>query len=163
VIRIGQVVGAFGVQGAVKVLPLTDFEDRFRPGSRLYLEGAARHVEWSRPGQTPLVVKLAGIDNRTLAEIHRGRYLEIPEEEVRPLPPGSWYDHQLVGLAVETSSGLRLGRLADVLRRPANDVWVARDRTVERLIPAVRDAVLEVDLERGRVVVADWLLESEDA
>ena len=53
--------------------------------------------------------------------------------------------------------------LAEVLERPANDVWVSRDGTVEHLIPATRDAVLTVDLDGRRVVVADWLLEIEDA
>ena len=47
--------------------------------------------------------------------------------------------------------------------RPANDVWVAQRDGIEQLIPATRDAVLEVDLAAGRVVVADWLLEVEEA
>ncbi len=42
-------------------------------------------------------------------------------------------------------------------------MWVSREGTVEHLIPATRDAVLEVDLEARRVVVADWLVEVEDA
>jgi len=53
--------------------------------------------------------------------------------------------------------------LAEVLERPANDVWVSREGTIEHLIPATRDAVVEVDLAGGRVVVQDWLLKSEDA
>jgi len=64
-IRVGQVMGAYGLAGAVKVLPLTDFEDRFDPGARLVLDGCAREVEWSREGHPGLVVKLQGIDNRS--------------------------------------------------------------------------------------------------
>jgi len=162
-IRVGQVTGAFGVQGAVKVLPLTDFDDRFRPGSALIVEGVTRHVEWSREQSNGLVVKLTGLDNRTLAELHRGRYLEVPVDAVHRLPEGEFYHHQLVGLEVRTASGTSLGRITDVLQRPANDVWVAREDGVEHLIPATRDAVLAVDVEQGRVVVADWLLDVEDA
>ena len=162
-IRVGQVVGVFGVQGAVKVLPLTDFDDRFRPGSELVLDGVTRHVEWSREQASSLVVKLTGLDTRTLAELHRGRYLEVPIDAVHRLPEGTYYHHELVGLEVETENGRSLGRLVEVLERPANDVWVAREGNVEHLIPAVRDAVLEVDLEARRVKVADWLLEVEEA
>ncbi len=157
-IRVGQVVGVFGVQGAVKVLPLTDFDDRFRPGSELVLDGETHHVEWSKEQPHGLVVKLTGLDNRTLAELHRGRYLEVPIDAVHRLPEGTYYHHQLVGLEVKTSGGRRLGRISEVLERPANDVWVARAGNVEHLIPAVHGAGLEVDLDAGPVVVAGWLL-----
>jgi 16S rRNA processing protein RimM len=162
-IRVGQVTGAYGVDGAVKVYPLTDFEDRFSPGANLLLEGAEREVEWSRPAHPGLVVKFRGIDNRTIAELFRGRYLEIPEEAARPLSEGRFYHHQVVGLAVLTSSGQPLGTIAEVLERPANDVWVSRDGVVEHLIPATKDAVVKVDVAGGRVVVADWLVRIEDA
>jgi 16S rRNA processing protein RimM len=162
-IRIGQVAGPYGLDGAVKVIPLTDFDDRFDSGTNLLLDGFERQVEWSRPGMPGVVVKLRGIDNRTMAELFRGRYLEVPEHEARPLAEGRFYHHQVVGLAVQTSSGRRLGTIAEVLERPANDVWVSREGVVEHLIPATRDAVVEVDVKSGRVVVADWLVDEEDA
>ena len=162
-IRVGQVTGAYGLQGAVKVMPLTDFQDRFDAGASLMLDGCAREVEWSREGQPGMVVKLSGIDNRTMAELFRGRYLEVPDEQTRDLEPGRFYHHQVVGLAVVTSSGARLGVVEEVLERPANDVWVSREGALEHLIPATKDAVVEVDLPGGKVVVADWLLKTEDA
>ena len=162
-IRVGQVVGAFGIQGAVKVLPLTDFEDRFKSGASLYLGGEAYPVEWSRTGSHGLVVKFEGMDTRTLAELHRGKYLEVPPAEAKPLPAGAFYHHQLVGLDVFTARGDALGTIADVLERPANDVWVARRGSIEQLIPATREAVLDVDLEARRVTVADWLIQVEEA
>jgi len=163
VIRVGQVTGAYGLEGAVKVMPLTDFGDRFDAGANLLLDGSTREVEWSREGQPGLVVKLRGIDNRTVAELFRGRYLEVPDEQVKALEPGRFYYHQVVGLAVVTSSGQKMGVVEEVLERPANDVWVSREGAVEHLIPATRDAVVEVDLPGGKVVVADWLLKTVDA
>jgi 16S rRNA processing protein RimM len=161
-IRVGQVAGAYGLDGAVKVIPLTDFSDRFDAGATLLIDGAERQVEWSRASQLGLVMKLRGIDNRTMAGLYRGRYLEVPETAVRPLSEGRFYHHQVVGLAVLTSSGRELGTIAEVLERPANDVWVSRAGVVEHLIPATRDAVVEVDIAGGRVVVADWLVQVED-
>ena len=162
-IRVGQVAGAYGLEGAVKVIPLTDFTDRFNPGATLMIDGAEREVEWSRAGQPGFVVKLRGIDNRTVADLYRGRYLEVSEAAARPLAEGRFYHHQVVGLTVLTSSGMQLGTIAEVLERPANDVWVSREGVVEHLIPATRDAVVEVDIAGGRVVVADWLVQVEDA
>jgi 16S rRNA processing protein RimM len=163
VIRVGRVVGAFGTAGAVKVRSLTDFPDRFAPGAELTLEGTGHRVEWSRDQTTGLVVKLAGVDDRTAAQERRGRYLEVPEETLRPLPAGRWYHHDLVGLAVRSESGRDLGTLTEVVAPPANDVWVARRGSEELLIPVIPDAVLNVDVPGGTVTVADWLLDAEDA
>ena len=162
-IRVGQVTGAYGTDGAVKVLPLTEFEDRFDPGASLVLEGCPRQVEWSRGGHPGLVLKLQGIDNRTLAELFRGRYLEVPDEEERALEEGRFYHRQVVGLDVFTAAGAKAGVIAEVLERPANDVWVSREGAVERLIPATKDAIVSVDLAARRVVVADWVFHFEDA
>jgi 16S rRNA processing protein RimM len=163
VIRVGQVAGAYGLDGAVKVVPLTDFADRFDVGAKFLIDGAERQVEWSRPGHPGLVVKLRGVDNRTLADLFRGRYIEVPEAAARPLAEGRFYHHQVVGLAVLTTSGRQLGTIAEILERPANDVWVSREGVIEHLIPATKDAVVEVDVAGGRVVVADWLVQVEDA
>src|ERR671933_2290089 len=116
-IRVGQVVGPFGRDGAVKVVALTDFGDRFTPGQRLLLGGVEHEVLWSRERAPGLVVKLSGIDSRTLAEMHAGRYLEVAQ--ARPLlDDNSFYHHQLVGLDVRTRGGSELGRIVDVLQRP---------------------------------------------
>jgi 16S rRNA processing protein RimM len=163
-IRVGQVTAPFGVAGAVKVYPLTDFDDRFAPGSELILDGQKRRVEWWKPGHPTVTLKLTGIDNRTLAELHRGRYLELPAEEAKELPEGAYYHHQLIGLQVVTGSGREVGRLTAVLERPANDVWVVSAADgAEHLLPATRDAVIEVDLDASRVTVQDWLFDVEEA
>src|SRR5437879_9079879 len=149
-IRVGQVIGAYGTEGAVKVIPLTDFDDRFSTGSALLLEGCERQVEWSRTGQPGLVVKLKGIENRTIAELHRGRYLEVPEDSARALDDGHYYHHQVVGLVVQTGSGKPLGTIAEVLERPGNDGWGRREGLVEDLVPDTRGAVRELDAGRDR-------------
>lgn len=162
-VKVGQVLGAFGVAGAVKVLPLTDFADRFARGGTLHLDGQMHQVVWSRRHTAGLVLKLTGIDNRDRAASLRGRYLEVPDGELRALPVDTFYHHDLVGLEVRTEAGASLGSLVAVLERPANDVWVARDGDVEHLVPATKQAVVGVDLAAGRVTVANWLLDVEDA
>jgi 16S rRNA processing protein RimM len=110
-----------------------------------------------------LIVKLAGLNDRTEAARRRGCWLEVPEADLRPLPAGRWYHHQLVGLAVRSQGGVDLGTLTEVVTGPAHDVWVARQGAVEHLVPVAGDAVVDVDLEGGHITVADWLLNVEDA
>ena len=98
-------------------------------------------------------LKLAGVDDREAAEALRGATIEVPLEQAVRLPPGSYYWHQLIGLAVETKRGESLGRLVDILTTGSNDVYVVRDDARELLLPAIRDVIREVDLENGRMVV----------
>ncbi|MFZ0217422.1 MAG: ribosome maturation factor RimM [Candidatus Dormiibacterota bacterium] len=164
-IRVGWVSGAFGIRGAVKVQSLTDFDDRFDAGGELVVDGAPRRIEWRQVSAGALVLKLSGLDDRNAAEALRGSYLEVPDTAARELEGPAWYLDQLLGLTVQTESGRELGRLDEVWERPANDVWIARlggDAKRETLVPATREAVCSVDLAAGRVVVADWLLDSEE-
>ncbi len=62
-----------------------------------------------------------------------------------------------------SQSGVGAGVIDEVLERPANDVWVSREGSIEHLIPATKDAILEVDVKGGRVVVADWVFKFEEA
>ena len=58
--------------------------------------------------------------------------------------------HQVVGLDVVTEDGRALGRIREVQANPANDLWVTDDGAV---IPAVRQVVRDVDLDRRVVTV----------
>src|SRR5260370_1000930 len=89
--------------------------------------------------------------------------LAMPTLPLRTRAAGKLYHHQVVALTVLTSAGQKPGVIAHILERPANDVWVSRDGTVEHLIPATKDAVVQVDVDARRVVVADWLVQVEDA
>ena len=110
--------------------------------------------ESSRPHKKALVVKFESISDRDVAEGLRGLDLVIPESELPPPPPGSHYQFQLVGLTVVTTSGDLLGKVSRILETGANDVYlVLGEDGGETLIPAIKDVVVEIDLEGGRMVV----------
>jgi 16S rRNA processing protein RimM len=107
-------------------------------------------VEETRFHQHRLLVKFAEILDRTAAETLRGQILLAPAPE--DSPGAGWWVHQVVGVEVSTEEGRSLGRVREVLANPANDVWVT-DRGA--LIPAVREVVVEVDLDSGRATIRD--------
>jgi len=157
-LAVGHIVGPHGIRGEVKVELLTDFPERFRPGAQLYLGPAedARpvQVEAARPHKGMMLVKLAAVADRNAAELLRDQLLLIPEEQAMPLADNENYAHDLIGLAVETVTGEPLGQLTEILYTRANDVYVVTGPEGELLLPALRDVVLRVDLEAGRMVVA---------
>jgi 16S rRNA processing protein RimM len=158
-IAIGQIVGAHGIRGEVKVVVMTDFPERYRPGARAYLGTEAdcvlTEIETVRPHKGVLLVKLAAVPDRTAAEALQGQYLLIPEDQAMPLGEHENYVHDLIGLAVETVAGEPLGTLTEILFTRANDVYVVTGPTGDEiLLPALRDVVLRVDLAGRKMTVA---------
>lgn len=168
-IAIGQIIGAHGIRGEVKVAVMTDFPQRYRPGAKTYL-GTEAHcvlteIEAVRPHKEILLVKLAAVPDRNAAEALQGQYLLIPEEEAMPLGEHENYVHDLIGLAVETVAGESLGTLTEILFTGANDVYVVTGpEGNEILLPALRDVVLRVDLVEHKMTVAipEGLLSPEE-
>src|SRR5688500_13448164 len=101
-------------------------------------------------GRVP-VLHLVGVDSREAAEPLVGRYLEAPAHE---LEEGAYYWGDLIGLCVETADGVQIGELVEIFRAGGNEVYRVVGEDGERLVPALRSAVLRIDLEAGRMVIA---------
>jgi 16S rRNA processing protein RimM len=160
-VAVGRVAKPQGRKGEVAVVPLSDRPSRFASLRQVYLPapgGGARllAVESTWPHKGGFVVKLAGVDDIDQAELLRGQELRVGEEELEPLPEGSYWHHQIKGLDVVDGGGRSLGRAADILETGAEAaVLIVRDAAgVETLIPLVDTFVRQVDLEGGRIVVS---------
>ena len=164
---VGRLVAAQGLAGELRVLPLSDFPERFtRPGPRwLKARGQpARAVELRSgrplPGKELFVVRLAGITSRTAAEALVGQELLVPAEDRPPLQPGEFHLLDLVGLEVRLlASELAPGGLggpsgAGTEEKPANTDTqnVPREAMADAVIGRVLDLIhagndlLEVEL-----------------
>lgn len=152
-IAVAYVQAAHGARGELKVAPLTDFPDRFRPGAAVWAAGERRTIAGVRPYRDTLLVALEGIESRPAADALRGTLLEVPERELASLDEGEYYRFQIVGLGVFDREGHALGRVVEVLETGANDVYIVRDDEGELLVPAIDSVVLEVDLPGRRMVV----------
>jgi 16S rRNA processing protein RimM len=152
-LAVGRISSAHGVRGEVSVHKLTEVEDRFARGSILQLEDGRRlTVDSSRPHQRSLLVKFEQVADRTQAEALRGQVLLVPSDASPDPPEGAFWVHQVVGLEVVTEDGRSLGKIVEVQANPANDLWVTESGT---LLPAIRDLVVAVDVEAGRVTVRE--------
>jgi 16S rRNA processing protein RimM len=59
----------------------------------------------------------------------------------------------MIGCSVEGEDGSNIGTLTDVLKLPANDVWVVRSGEKEILVPAVKEFVCSIDEAHKRIVI----------
>jgi 16S rRNA processing protein RimM len=167
---VGRIGRPHGIRGELSVEPRTDEpERRFAPGAVLVTEtprGSAPHgpgrpstltVEAVRWHQDRLLVRFVEIPDRDAAEVARGLVLvaDVPTDEA-PEDPEEFYDHQLVGLRVETTEGTAVGEVALVQHGAGQDLLVIRTPDGgDVLVPFVTALVPEVDVAGGRLVVAD--------
>jgi 16S rRNA processing protein RimM len=156
-VAVGRVARAHGVQGEVAILVLSEVEDRFVPGASLWLEdGRTLTVESSRPHRGRLLVRFREVRDREQAEGLQRALLVVPESSSPSLPEGSWWDHQIVGCAVETDRDRALGTVREVIHTAANDVWsVVSEDGVETLVPVLNKVLVSVDVGAKRIVVRE--------
>lgn len=154
-LEIGRILGPYGLSGEVRVAIVTDFPERFTSLKRVRVGERLRpyEVESARLLRGEAILKLRGVEDAAAAEALRGEVLRVPIAEAVTPPAEHYYWHQIIGLEVVTTEGESLGRIAEILRTGANDVYVVQGPRGEVLIPAIEGVVKEIDLEAGRVVV----------
>lgn len=155
---VGLITTAHGLRGEVKVELHTDFPERFAPDVVVYLgeELDKAVIREARPHQGQLLLQFNDIDDRTKADALRGLWVFIPEDEAVELEEDTYFVHDIIGLAVQTTKGEPLGTVEQVLFTGANDVYVVQppgEPKREILLPAIEDVIKEVDLENGILTV----------
>ena len=143
------------MKGALRVQLLSDFPAAFKRRKQLLLGEALRPVDVisASVGPASAIVRLVGVETIEAAAALRGEYLYVASADAARPPRGEFYLHEIVGLSVETEDGRPLGRIAEVLRTGANDVYVVAGPLGEVLVPAIEDVVRRIDPAAGRVVV----------
>lgn len=154
-LAIARVVGAHGVQGELRCELMTDFPERFARTKRVYAgeEHVEIALERARLDRGRVLLKVLGVDSRTAAELFIGLTLYVPESEAVPLPKGSYFWHEIIGLHVQTIDGVPLGTIVDIVQTGSNDVYVVEGETGEILLPATPDVVQSVDLDQGVMAI----------
>ena len=161
----GSITAVYGVKGWVKIYSHTDpLENIFNYSPfTLKIGGELKTVEvetGKRHGKG-LVAKLAGVDDRDVAQKYCGAEIVTNTDQLPELEEGEFYWSQLESLLVYTESGVLLGKVSHLLETGANDVLVVKGTTEsidknERLLPYLPGQVVkEIDLETGTMRV-DW-------
>ena len=151
---VGRVVRAHGVTGELVVEVRTDDPDtRFAPGKTLRAKpsrgGPERDyvVDSAREHSGRLLLRLDGVADRTAADSMRGTLFLVDSADLPPIEePDEFYDHQLEGLQVVTTTGTPVGSVAEVLHTAAGELLSVRTEDGEVLVPFVSAIVTAVSL-----------------
>ena len=155
-LTVGRILGPKGLKGGVRVELLTDWPERLVPGAELLVDAGTEErraltVSRIETGGRSFVLYFESVDDRNGAETLTGAYLEA---QARPLPEGSFYWHDLIGLQVVGERGEAVGELVEIFRAGENEVYRVVGESGERLVPALKSVVIDVNLGEGRMTVA---------
>jgi len=165
-VTLGKVGAVYGIKGWLKIHSFTDDQEAildYFPWS-LKLGNKIQSVDitdW-RKHNNGLVVKVAGIDDRDIAQKLVGSEIFVSEEALSDLPEGEFYWRDLIGMAVVTDKGYDLGQVSDIMETGANDVLVVKANLKdgfgkkERLIPYLMDQVILSISAEDKQICVDW-------
>lgn len=147
-----------GLSGEVSVEPVTDFPDRFAPGSRLqWSKGYRRRsvtissARWHGPR---LLLSFEAVDGPENAAALAGGELSVTGDEAMPPPPDFYYSHEVEGWRCEDAAGKSLGRALRLERTAAGPLLVIETTAGrEALIPFVRPILADIDRSLRRIIL----------
>lgn len=170
----GRIVAPYGVYGWLKVVPDTEYLDGLLDYETWWIGKAPDWrectVEQAKIHNDVLLIKLAGVSDRDAAFAIKGQQVAVPREALPEPDEGEYYWSDLVGLSVTNTKGVAFGKITQVFETGANDVLVVREEQKtgvkgkdgklreeyrERLIPFTSEAVPDVNIQAGTVLV-DW-------
>jgi len=167
-LAVGTLRRAHGIRGDILLSLLTDFPERLKPGTYIYVGEKKRDLKITRrrPHNDGLLLGFEGISTAEQTAKYRAETVYVLAEDRPPLPDGEYYHHQILGLTVLDESGTNLGVVTEIIETGANDVYVVHGSgqpAREILIPAIKQVLLEVNLEAKtlRVHLLPGLLDEE--
>ncbi|MFC2316184.1 MAG: ribosome maturation factor RimM [Selenomonas massiliensis] len=153
-IVIGRVGAAHGIHGELRIIPLTDFPERFSALREVMVGDELLHVAHVKPQGKNFLMRFREYAVREDAQRLTGRLLTVARAEAAPLDEGEYYVFDIVGLMVYDEEDNELGSVENVLRTGSNDVYAVRSEDGrELLIPALRAVVQSIDVPSGRMTV----------
>ena len=163
--QVGILSSTHGIRGEVKVFPTTDDARRFRQLKEVILDTGSQErvlrIERVKFFKQFVILKFQGIDSINEIEAYRGCSLYVTRQNAVELKKDEYFIADLIGLDVLDEAGKKIGVLEEVMRTGANDVYQIRmtDQR-ELLLPAIRQCVLDVDVQAGfmKVHILDGLL-----
>ena len=157
-LQVGVVTTTHGVRGEVKVFPTTDDSARFKKLKNVILDTGKEKLDMEITNvkffKNLVIVKFKGYDNINDVERFRQAKLLVTRDNAVELAEDEYFIADLIGLKASSDEGEDLGEITDVLQTGAIDVYViSKEGTPDLLVPAIKDCVVNVDIEAGTIVL----------
>ena len=154
---VATIVGAHGIKGAVKARYFTNTPGYYLKEKVFFLEKAgilsALNITKINQSKNCWIIIFEEINSRNDAETLKGCRLLLPDEQLKPLESNEVFFYQIIGCRVEDQKGLILGEITDILETGANNVYEVSNGDSAFLVPDVPHVVLELNVEKQRMII----------
>ena len=149
----GKIVNTHGVAGEVKIMPYCDNPGFLLNFNTLYINNMPIAVKQMRVHGTMALTVLEGVNSINDAMLLKNKLIYFNKADIK-LPKGTMFINDLIGsLVFDIRTQKVIGEIKDVLKLPANDVYVVNDGEREHLIPVCAEFVKEIDLENKKITI----------
>ncbi|MNS91902.1 Ribosome maturation factor RimM [compost metagenome] len=157
-LEVGQIVNTFGIKGFVKIVPFTNYIERFDELEKVYIKQKSEKVEYIieevKYQKNMVMVKFKGIERIEEAELLKNSIVLIDRENAVELEEGEYFIVDLIGLEVYTDENVLLGNLEDIYNTGSNDIYVVRNELGKQLLlPALKEVIKDIDLDNKKMIV----------
>ena len=154
---VGKITNTHGIKGELKVFPLTDDIERFDYLKRAFIgeEKIKVNLEKARYHKNLAIIKFKEYNDINEVMKFKDDYIYVDDEEKVVLPKGHFFIYDLIGSQVFDMSSNLIGNLINVLKGPSNDIYVVKDKEKDKeyLIPAVKEFVIEVNIQDKKIKI----------
>lgn len=153
-VQVGKIINTHGLNGFLKVIPLTDDPKRYDKLDTVYVEDEKLKIEnvWYNKGF--VMIKFLGYDNINDVIKYKNKHIQIDTRDSVKLPENSYFIYQIIGLNVYDKECNLVGEIVDVLQPGGNDVYVVRNTVgKEHYIPAVKEFIEEINLDDNTMII----------
>ena len=153
-LEIGQIVSTHGIHGEMRVMPWCDDSETFCAVKKLYFDEGKTGISFeAKPFKNIVLLKIKDVDTVEQARTFRNRVLYCDRAEIN-LPEHTYFVQDLIGMQVtDADTGKSYGKITDVLKTGANDVYEVTDNQKKRYVPAIPDVVFHTDVENSQIKI----------
>lgn len=154
-LEVGQIVNTHGLKGDMRVDPWCDGPEFICMFDELYLEnGDVLTVTKARVQKNVAIIKVEGIDTIEQADAMRRTVLYINRDDVE-LDDDVFFVQDILGCeVVDADTKQSYGKVSDVIKTGANDVYQVTDKNGKNyLVPVIDEVVTDTDTDKGVIEI----------
>ncbi|AEX85208.1 hypothetical protein XO10_03905 [Marinitoga sp. 1135] len=163
-IAIGEISNTHGLDGRMKLFPLSNEESLFEnltdvllynPKTRKFLYAKITEI---KKANKLYIIRIAGVENIASAQRYKDFVIYINKNELPELNDDEFYYFELLGKNVYYEDGEYIGKIKDILETGANEVLIIENQINkyekdETLYPLLKENLISFNKEKDDITV----------
>lgn len=158
VLAVAKITGCFGVKGKLKIQLFSNEHLNLKDirGVKIGMhdfDAKPALIEDIEEQHKSVVISISGISDKNTASAFIGQLIFVDEKNIGSPKQGRYFVHEVIGCKVYSTRGEMLGVVEDVLKLPAQDIWVINRGQDCFYLPVVKEFIRDVDIDMKKIII----------